>query len=195
MIDFKELRKILNGSNMSVKHYQNGKVAVTDSSTFRGMSTSKLQEAQELVEKAVKEDTIELAKKCGVKEVDTLDSVMKRAEDNIGTVMDCFRSKKPMTAEEIRAKMTSPASIRDSIINPRWNTNNVVDPARSSLALPNIYISPWEANALYSQKGIFETIINKKSKSFKIIFSHSQLFSLLHTVESLLSLCSRKTVL
>ena len=165
MVDYKELRKILNGSNMSVKHYQNGKVAVTDSHTFRGMSTGALQEAQELVEKAVKEDTIELAKKCGVKEVDTLDSVMKRAQDNVGTVMDCFMSKKPMTAEQIRAKMTSPASIRDSIINPRWNTNNLADPARSSLALPNIYISPWEANSLYSQKGLFETIINKKSKS------------------------------
>ena len=165
MVDYKELRKILNGSNMSVKHYQNGKVAVTDSSTFRGMATSALQEAQELVEKAVKEDTFELAKKCGVKEVDTLDSVMKRAQDNIGTVMDCFTSKKPMTAEQIRAKMTSPASIRDSIINPRWNTANMADPARSSLALPNIYISPWEANSLYSQKGLFETIINKKSKS------------------------------
>ena len=165
MVDFKALRKILNDSKMSVKHYQNGKVAVTDSHTFRGMSTSALQEAQELVEKAIKEDTIELAKKCGVKEVDTLDSVMKRAEDNVGTIMDCFKSKKPMTAEEIRSKMSSPAGIRDSIINPRWNTNNMVDPARSSLALPNIYISPWEANALYSQKGIFETIINKKSKS------------------------------
>ena len=38
-------------------------------------------------------------------------------------------------------------------------------PTRANLSLPNIYISPWEANSLYSQKGIFETIINKKSKS------------------------------
>lgn len=165
MTDFKELRKILNGSNMSVKHYQNGKVAVTDSQNFRGMSTSALQEAQELVEKSVKEDTVELAKKCGIKEVDTLDSVTKRAEENIGVVMDCFMSKKPVTAQEIRDKMKSPISIRDSIINPRWSNNTLADPARSNLALPNIYISPWEANALYSQKGLFETIINKKSKS------------------------------
>ena len=164
MVDYKELRKILN-SGGSVKHYQTGKVCVTDSQSFRGLPMSKLQEAQELVEKAVKEDTLELAKKCGIKEVDTLDSVTKRAQDNVGIIMDCFKSKKPMTAEEIRAKMTSPVSIRDSIINPRWNNNTLADPARSNLALPNIYISPWEANALYSQKGLFETIINKKSKS------------------------------
>jgi hypothetical protein len=54
---------------------------------------------------------------------------------------------------------------RDSIMNGRWNINNPVDPTRASLALPNIYISPWQANSLYSQKGIFETVINKKSKS------------------------------
>lgn len=79
--------------------------------------------------------------------------------------MDCLQSSKPMTAEEMRKKAQSPQGIRDSIINGRWNINNQTDPSLSNLALPNIYISPWEANSLYSQKGIFETIINKKSKS------------------------------
>ena len=79
--------------------------------------------------------------------------------------MDCLQSKTPMTAEEIRKKAQSPRGIRDSIINGRWNVNNGIDPSRSNLSLPNVYISPWEANSLYSQKGIFETVINKKSKS------------------------------
>jgi len=120
MVDFKELRKIINSSN---------------------------------------------AKKCGQKTVETLDSITKRAEQNVGIIMDCFGSSKPVTAQQVRDEMLKPASIRDSIINGRWNTANAVDPARASLALPNIYISPWEANSLYSQKGIFETVINKKSKS------------------------------
>lgn len=165
MVDFKELRKIINSSNMSVKHYQNGKIAVTDSQHFRGMNTSVLEEAQELVAKAVKEDTINLAKKCGQKTVETLDSITKRAEQNVGIIMDCFSSDKPVTAQQVRDKMLKPSSIRDSIINGRWNVNNIQDPSRASLALPNIYISPWEANSLYSQKGIFETVINKKAKS------------------------------
>ena len=46
MVDFKELRKILNGSNMSVKHYANGRKVITDSQTFRGMNISALEEAQ-----------------------------------------------------------------------------------------------------------------------------------------------------
>lgn len=165
MVDYKELRKIINGSNMSVKHYQNGKVAVTDSQNFKGMPMSALEEAQELVEKAVKADTLAQANKCGIKQLDTLTTITERANQNIGIVMDCLQSKKPMTAEEIRQKAQSPVGIRDSIVNGRWNINNGVDPARANLSLPNIYISPWEANSLYSQKGIFETIINKKAKS------------------------------
>ena len=150
---------------MSVKHYQNGKVAVTDSQNFKGMPMSALEEAQELVEKAVKADTLSQANKCGIKQLDTLTTITERANQNIGIVMDCLQSKKPMTAEEIRQKAQSPVGIRDSIVNGRWNINNGVDPARANLSLPNIYISPWEANSLYSQKGIFETIINKKAKS------------------------------
>ena len=165
MVDFKELRKIINGSTMSVKHYQNGKVAVTDSHNFKGMKLSDLEAAQKLVADAAEADTKELAKKCGIKEIETLDSITKRANQNIGVIMDCLQSKTPMTAEEIRKKAQSPRGIRDSIINGRWNVNNGIDPSRSNLSLPNVYISPWEANSLYSQKGIFETVINKKSKS------------------------------
>lgn len=165
MVDFKELRKIINGSNMSVKHYQNGKVAVTDSHNFKGMKLSDLEAAQKLVADAAEADTKELARKCGIKEIETLDSITKRANQNIGVIMDCLQSKTPMTAEEIRKKAQSPRGIRDSIINGRWNVNNGIDPSRSNLSLPNVYISPWEANSLYSQKGIFETVINKKSKS------------------------------
>lgn len=150
---------------MSVKHYQNGKVAVTDSRNFKGMKLSDLEAAQKLVADAAEADTKELAKKCGIKEIETLDSITKRANQNIGVIMDCLQSRTPMTAEEIRKKAQSPRGIRDSIINGRWNVNNGIDPARSNLSLPNVYISPWEANSLYSQKGIFETVINKKSKS------------------------------
>lgn len=164
MVDFKELRKVLN-SGMSVKHYQNGKVAITDSRRFRGLPTSALEEAQALVEASVRSDTEALAKKCGVKSLDTLATITERAARNIGVIMDCVRSERPMTAKEIQARALTPVGMRDSIVNGRWNVANMADPAKASVAFPNVYISPWEANALYSQKGIFETIINKKSKS------------------------------
>ena len=159
MTDFNKLRKILNSSKTSVKHYQNGKVSVTDSQSFHGLPMSALEEAQALVEDSVKTDTKAYADKANIK-LDTVKDVSDRAQANIGIVMDCMLSGKPKSAEEMHQ-----TAIRDSIINGRWNVNNPTDPARASLALPNIYISPWEANSLYSQKGLFETIINKKSKS------------------------------
>lgn len=163
MVDYKELRRVLN-TKTSVKHYQNGKAVVTDSTTFKGLPMSALSEAQNMVEESIRKDTEEQAKKSGIV-LDSVKSVSDRAQQNIGVVMDCLQSNKPMTAEEMRKKAQSPMGIRDSIINGRWNIGNIKDPAMSNLSLPNIYISPWEANSLYSQKGLFETIINKKSKS------------------------------
>lgn len=165
MLDYKELRKILNGSNMSVKHYQNGKVSVTDSRNFKGMPLSSLEEAQSLVESSIREDTVSQAGKCGIRQVDTLKTITERANRSIGIVMDFAKSSKPVTAKEMHERAVSPIGIRDSIINGRWNLNTNQDPTRSNMSFPNVYISPYEANSLYSQKGIFETIINKKSKS------------------------------
>lgn len=165
MVDFKQLRKILNGSSMSVKHYQNGKVAVTDSQSFKGMQMSALEEAQKLVADSIESDTKAYGKKNGIV-IDSLSDVSKRAKENISIIMDCIVSGKPKTAEEMHRTAIRDAIVtKDSIQNGRWNINNQADPAMASLALPNVYISPWQANSLYSQKGLFETIINKKAKS------------------------------
>ena len=193
MVDYKELRKVMNGSGMSVKHYQNGKIAVTDSKNFKGMPLSTLEEAQAIVEDSIKADTKALADKCNIK-LDSLKSVSERAEQNIGVVMDCIQSKKPVNAKEMHQ-----TAIRDSIINGRWNVNTTADPQRSNLALPNIYLSPWEANSLYSQKGIFETIINKKSKSILlngIQLENSHLSQKqLDTVKEKMEVCNFKNIL
>ena len=183
----------MNGSGMSVKHYQNGKTAVTDSKNFKGMPLSALEEAQSIVEDSIKADTKALADKCNIK-LDSLKSVSERAEQNIGVVMDCIQSKKPVNAKEMHQ-----TAIRDSIINGRWNVNTTADPQRSNLALPNIYLSPWEANSLYSQKGIFETIINKKSKSILlngIQLENSHLSQKqLDTVKEKMEVCNFKNIL
>ena len=193
MLDYKELRKVMNGSGMSVKHYQNGKTAVTDSKNFKGMPLSALEEAQAIVEDSIKADTKALAEKCNIK-LDSLKSVSERAEQNIGVVMDCIQSKKPVNIKEMHQ-----TAIRDSILNGRWNVNTTADPQRANLALPNIYLSPWEANSLYSQKGIFETIINKKSKSILlngIQLENSHLSQKqLDTVKEKMEVCNFKNIL
>lgn len=165
MVDFKELRSILNGAGMSIRKYSQGKVAVTDSAVFRGAKLSALEEAQSLVAEATYNDVVSYSQKLGIKQVDSVRDVNDRARRNIGMVIDCLAQGKDVTAQEMRRRMSSPTAIRDSIINPRWNNNTLEDPTRMNVAFPNVYISPWEASALYSQKGLFETVINKKSKS------------------------------
>lgn len=166
MLDYKELKKVLNSGGMSIKHGAKGTFSVTDSSNFRGMKLSALEEAQQMVVDSIKEDTEKFAEKCSLKQLDTLQTVNQRAVQNVGVIMDCLRSNKPMTAQEIRDKQTSPMGIRDSIVNGAFNYGiQGIDPSRASIAIPNVYISPYEANSLYSQKGIFETVVDKKSKS------------------------------
>lgn len=163
MVDFNALRRVLNGAGMSVRHTRSG-AAVVDSRSFRGAKLSSLDEAQRMLEESIREDTKALAERSGFGVLDTLKTVSERAERVIGGVLDLFGRPEPVDSGEMRRRL-SPVGIRDSIFNPGWNIGVPKDPTTSSAALPNIYLSPWEANSLYSQKGLFETVVNKKSKS------------------------------
>lgn len=165
MTDFKELRKILNAGGMSVRKNTDGSVRVLDSCFFKGASLSAVEEAQSLVEHSVREDSARYASRLGIPHLDTLKDVNERACRMVSSFIDIFRDGKIITQDEMRSRVASSGSIRDSIFNPRWNLGNASDPSRMNVAFPNVYISPWEASSLYSQKGIFETVINKKAKS------------------------------
>ena len=166
MTNYDKLRKILNSSKMSIKKYANGRTAVSDSDVFRGMSLSSLKEAQELVADSVFDDTKRFYSEHGLGRQDSVANCSARAVRVLDTFIQGIRTDRPLSAKEVRDSMYSPTAIRDSIVNPVWNIGNRgIDPSTSAIAFPNVYISPWEAQAIYSQKGIFETIINKKSKS------------------------------
>ena len=171
-IDFNEVRKIINGEKSNIKfNLKNGTKVVKDAYTFRGLSIDATNKIQQTIEEGIKKDSEELSIKSGYKNLDTLTDVRIRAETNIGKIFNQLQSGTKDSVHQLydnliqRAEGGKNCNIRDSIINSRWNIGSYVDPARSSFAFPNIYISPWEANALYSQKGIFENVINKKSKS------------------------------
>ena len=169
MVDFNEVRKIINGEKSNIKfNLKNGTKVVKDAYAFRGLSIDATNKIQQIVEEGIKEDTEELSIKSGYKNLDTLTDVRIRAETNIGKIFNKLQSGTKDSVHQLYANLIERAeggkncNIRDSIINSRWNIGSYVDPARSSFAFPNIYISPWEANALYSQKGSFENVINKK---------------------------------
>ena len=182
MVNFNELRKVLNKGGMSIRLGKD-KTAVLDSVNFRGIKDSAYQEALSLVANSTKEDTFSFAKKLSVKKLNTLKDVNNRAQRNLDSFITSFYS----GGKGVRT------SIRDSIFNERFNLGNEVDPTTYATAFPNIYISPYEASSLYSQKGVFETIINKKAKSillngFEVVnphFSQRQLDKINEKVDTL----------
>lgn len=151
MVDYKALRSVLNGAGMSIKKYSSS-TAVMDSRRFRGARLSAVEEAQRLLADAEREDMRVLASRSSR----TLDSLADANEKARLRVLD-------IASQVVKG---SARAVRDSMMNPAWNlSNRGVDPSLASVALPNVYLSPYEANSLYSQKGIFETVINKKARS------------------------------
>jgi hypothetical protein len=87
--------------------------------------------------------------------LDSLDAVRERSTRLIPLIVNNYKTSLPVTA-----------SVRDAIANlPTMNGYPGQDPATMNMVMPNLYINPHEAAAIYSQKGLPETIINKKGKS------------------------------
>ena len=158
MVDYTELRRILN-KGTSVKHFKNTHAKVVDSHSFRPLSASAFEDAFSLTAQAHKDDTASFARRADIP-LCSIKDAQNRANESVGIVMDCLQGSKPKDAEDMHRTFQ-----RDAIVNGGWNIGTPKDPTMRQGALPNIYISPIEASSLYSQKGIFETIINKKSKS------------------------------
>jgi hypothetical protein len=89
------------------------------------------------------------------KTMDSLEDVKKRSAGLIPLILNNYKTNKPLSR-----------SVMDSIANlPTMAGVKGQDPTMSNYVVPNVYISPQEAAAIYSQKGLPETIINKKGKS------------------------------
>jgi hypothetical protein len=87
--------------------------------------------------------------------MDSLDDVKKRSAKLVPLILNNYKTSVPLSA-----------SVMDSIANlPTTTGVKGQDPAMGNYVVPNLYISPQEAAAIYSQKGLPETIINKKGKS------------------------------
>lgn len=135
MVQWSSIRKIINRCG-STSYDDNGKLVVKDASTFRGMPLDDLKKCTTLIDNGLKEEYRKL-----YGEVKTLD--------------DC----------KTEAKLNAKKMIKDSMFNNPLNIGNNTDPYTASQARTNIWLSPFEANAIYSQKGLGELIINKKAKS------------------------------
>jgi hypothetical protein len=181
-----EVWRIINGARTSTGRSRDGRVV--RSRAFKGLPVSKQKEVNDLVSAAEKENVQEVLGQ----NLRTLDDVKKHSADlgNILTtnfssgrsIIASFEASKNRPAMEFVLPRTKDAGFDYRSVGPVGNGSGVggvrnpvtgegtygVDPSMSTLVDQNIWLSPQEATALYSQKGIFEMVINKKSKSIRL---------------------------
>ncbi len=132
---------------------------------FRGMSLDSVEEINTEIHDASKADAeIKLERSFkSLKQVQ--EDSLKAANKAAITIFSAKNSAQPKNIKQI---YDASFSTHDSVYNDRLNIGNRADAATDVSITPNIWISPWEAAAVYSQKGLIETVINKKAKSIML---------------------------
>lgn len=146
----RDVHRIISSAKVSTKRdKKTNTTIICDSSSFRALPLSAQDDINAMTEAYIKND-IEV--RSGRKHK-TLLEVEKESKEKVKkSIVPLFQGK--------NAK-----KVYDSFFNEMTNVNTDLDFSSFANALPNVWISPYEANTLYSQKGIFEMIINKKAKS------------------------------
>jgi hypothetical protein len=159
---------IINSSNVSVRKLSGGKVSVRDSVSFKGLP---LRRQQEINDFTYNEELLNV--KRVFKEVDTLEYVKRRSGKIVPLMLNNYKTNTPLT-KTVNDSIMGPGAVVGSFgpsamggisNNQTMNGFQGQDPMTFSRSQPNLWISPAEAASIYSQKGIPETIIRKKSQS------------------------------
>lgn len=132
---------------------------------FRGMSLDSVEEINTEIHDASKADA-ELKLERPFKSLKQVQEDSVKAASKAAITI--FASKDSAQPKSIKQIYDASFSTHDSVYNDRLNINNGADATTDVSITPNIWISPWEAASVYSQKGLIETVINKKSKSIML---------------------------
>ena len=147
----KEIYRIINGSKTSVSRDSKNNTIIKDSTHFKGLPMDRIPLITDIQLNAMKQSLT-----AGQQKFMSLDQVREQSyRRTFDTAVSLFKGK-------VKA---GNSGVLDSIYNSITGVNTGHDPTLGGDVAPNIWISPYEANALYSQKGLPEIIINKKSKS------------------------------
>jgi hypothetical protein len=148
-VPWRDIWRIINRADTSTR-CSDGRVLVRHNDAFKGLALSRQEEINAMLENEQKQCVLRY---CGA--LDSLDDVKRRSGNLIPLILNNYTTSRPVTQ-----------TVADAISNLP-TTMNVYgqDPATMNRVSQNVHISPQEAAAIYSQKGLPETIINKKGKS------------------------------
>lgn len=177
-VPYAKIRKILDKSTVSVPSVDKGSYKVNDSASFKGLPLSEIEEITELIDTNSKKD----AEKKYDRTFDSVSDVRAKSMESARQASIAVMNKSSM--DSIHREIYKGANIKDivggkvsahdytrtmdSVYNNALNINNSYDKTNDISIEPNIWISPWEASNIYSQKGLIETVLNKKAKSVQL---------------------------
>jgi hypothetical protein len=148
---FKDVWRIINGAPVSTGFDREGNIRVRDEGRFRALPMERQQRVNELIEHEQHRQQALLTRQ----EPETLATVQQRSAQIVPLIANNYKTDRPLTA-----------TVRDAIFNTQTGINMPgQDPNTFTRTIPNLWISPWEAASIYSQKGFPEIIIRKKSQS------------------------------
>ena len=167
--------RTINASKCST-YREGGRTRVSDPSSFRAMPLSR----QEAVNRRLADAELDAFRKTAPDAVGA-NELRRIVEERMRpVVLNSYKGSAPLVR---RVLDMMPGGFTERSIGgagTQWGMTGFVgnemsgagmpgqDPARSLCVVPNVWISPAEANAIYSQKGIPELIIRKKSQSILI---------------------------
>jgi hypothetical protein len=151
MAYWNDVWKIINGENTSVyRDNGNGRTVVRDSTSFKELSEQKQTQVNNIISNEQKKRTIR-----NVGALDSVADVKEKSARLVPLIINNYKTDKPLTQ-----------TVQDAIMNMSTMTGvSGQDPSMVNAVVPNLWLSPGEAAAIYSQKGIPEMIIRKKSQS------------------------------
>ena len=154
-INPRKLYGAVNRAKCAASRGPRGERGIRDSSAgFRGLPVSVMREITEETDEGIRKDIEDT----GVS-FSSCEDIDRRAADMAPRIIrNAFVGHLP-------SQGTAERRVIDSVLNPALGIGTYDDTMLANTARPNIWISPAKAASLYSQKGLLEQVVNKKSKS------------------------------
>ena len=147
----KDIYRIINGSRCSTRRGANNQTLVTNENHFKGLTIEKTREIADMMDSAM-----------------LINAKAQHADTKSWTKFVAETKDAPQRIATFFRQGGKAIGLKDSVYNDMTGTGGAIDPVMQNYTDTNIWMSPWEANSLYSQKGLFEQIINKKAKSIQL---------------------------
>jgi hypothetical protein len=149
-----DIWNIINGAKTSARRDEAGGTLVSDSARFVPLGEKQHSRVNDITaNELLKRFKQSYGTAKGT--VRTLVDVAKKSSNLVPMVVNNWKTEQPLTE-----------SVRDSIMNRSFMTGVPgQDPGMNNSVTANIWISPREAQSIFSQKGLPEIVIKKKSQS------------------------------